>query len=53
MGLSSATVKRQCDRGEIASIVISDRGDRRIPVSEVYRLLEDAQANRTGQGFND
>jgi hypothetical protein len=44
--LSDATVKRKCDRGEIACIVVSERGDRRIPASEVSRLQAEAEANR-------
>jgi hypothetical protein len=47
--LSVATVKRLCDRGAIAHIVFSERGDRRIPASEVDRLLTEADANRLGQ----
>lgn len=47
--LSVATVKRLCDGGELAHVVVSERGDRRIPTSEVGRLLEEAHANRIGQ----
>ena len=44
--LSTATVKRLCDAGDIAHVIISERGDRRIPASEVDRLLAEAQATR-------
>jgi excisionase family DNA binding protein len=44
--LSVATVKRLCAAGEIAHVVVSDRGDRRIPASEVTRLAVEAEANR-------
>jgi len=44
--LSVASVKRMCDAGQIASIVVSDRGDRRIPASEVDRMLAEAEQNR-------
>jgi excisionase family DNA binding protein len=47
-GISPTTVKRMCDRGEVAHIVISDRGDRRIPYREVERLLAEAEATRVG-----
>lgn len=46
-GWSVATTKRKCDAGEIAYVVISERGDRRIPASELDRLLAEAQANRS------
>lgn len=45
-GLSPATVKRLCDLGEIAHVVVSPRGDRRIPRSELRRLLDEAEAKR-------
>jgi excisionase family DNA binding protein len=47
--LSVATVKRLCDVGEIAHVVVSERGDRRIPATEVERLLAEAQANKVGR----
>jgi excisionase family DNA binding protein len=47
VGLSPATIKRLCGQGELAYVVISDRGDRRIPASEVDRLVAEAQANRS------
>jgi excisionase family DNA binding protein len=47
-GISQTTVKRMCDRGEVAHIVISERGDRRIPYREVERLLAEAEATRIG-----
>jgi excisionase family DNA binding protein len=46
VGISGATVKRKCDKGEIAFIVISDRGDRRIPRTELLRFLAEAEENR-------
>jgi excisionase family DNA binding protein len=45
LGVSPATVKRRCDRGQLACLVVSDRGDRRIPSSELTRLRAEAQAN--------
>ena len=45
--LSVATVRRLCAAGQIASVTISDRGDRRIPVSEVSRLAGMAESNRS------
>jgi len=47
-GISPTTIKRMCDRHEIAHIVISERGDRRIPYREVDRLLAEAEAVRLG-----
>ncbi len=47
--LSVPTVQRMCDRGLIAHIVVSDRGDRRIPASELDRLLAAAEASRGAQ----
>ncbi|MCP4308604.1 MAG: helix-turn-helix domain-containing protein [bacterium] len=47
--LSVATVQRMCGRGLIAHIVVSDRGDRRIPASEVERLLAEAEGARSSQ----
>jgi hypothetical protein len=44
--LSTTTVKKACDAGLLAHVVVTSRGDRRIPVSEVYRLLAEADANR-------
>jgi excisionase family DNA binding protein len=44
--LSVSTVKRMCDKGQLASIVVSERGDRRIPRAEVERLLTEAESNR-------
>ena len=44
--LSTATVKRLCDAGEIAHVRVSDRGNRRILASEVDRLRGEALANR-------
>jgi excisionase family DNA binding protein len=44
--LSRATVRRMCVSGAIAHVVISPRGDRRIPSSEVDRLRLEAEANR-------
>jgi len=44
--LSPATVRRLCSAGDLASVVVSDRGDRRIPSSEVTRLLDEAFSNR-------
>lgn len=46
--LSATTIRRMCDRGDLAAIVISERGDRRIPWREVERLLAEADATRTG-----
>ena len=46
--MSPTTIRRMCDRGDLASIVISERGDRRIPWREVERLLTEADATRTG-----
>lgn len=45
--VSIATVKRMCDRGELACIVVSERGDRRIPAAELDRLLHQAAVNRS------
>ena len=47
--LSPPTVRRMCQRGDLAHVVVSDRGDRRIPVSEVGRLLDDAEQARSGE----
>ena len=47
--LSETTIRRMCDRGDLASIVISERGDRRIPWREVERLLSAAEANRAAR----
>lgn len=47
-GISPTTAKRMCARGQVAHIVISDRGDRRIPAREVDRLLAEADASRSG-----
>lgn len=44
--LSVSTVKRMCAKGELAHVVISERGDRRIPRRELDRLLGWAEANR-------
>jgi excisionase family DNA binding protein len=44
--LSQATVKRLCDSGRLAHVVLSCRGDRRIPSSELDRLLAEAAAKR-------
>jgi excisionase family DNA binding protein len=44
--LSISTVKRMCDKGELAHVVISERGDRRIPRQELDRLLGRAEGNR-------
>jgi excisionase family DNA binding protein len=44
--LSTATIRRRCQAGEVASIVVSTRGDRRIPASEVDRLHSEAAASR-------
>lgn len=44
--LSTKTVQRMCDEGLLAHIVVSDRGDRRIPKSEVDRLLAEAEGTR-------
>lgn len=38
-----------CVRGEVAHVVVSERGDRRIPASEVDRLLDDAEQARSGE----
>jgi excisionase family DNA binding protein len=46
LGVSDQTVKRMCDRHEIAHITISSRGDRRIPSSELDRLLDLAESRR-------
>ena len=48
--LSVATVKRLCDTRQIACLVVSDRGDRRIPATEVSRLLGKAELNRVALG---
>jgi excisionase family DNA binding protein len=47
LGVSKATVKRACDAGRLAYIVITERGDRRIPASEVDRLRAEADAKRS------
>ena len=47
--LSTATVKKLCDSGNLAHVVLSGRGDRRIPASELDRLLIEADANRLRQ----
>ena len=44
--LSTTTVKKLCDAGILAHVVVTGRGDRRIPVSELNRLLAEADANR-------
>jgi len=50
VGLSTSTVKRLCEAGTIASVVISNRGDRRIPTSELERLRSLAEASRDNRG---
>ena len=45
--LSASTVKRLCDAGKIAHVKLSPRGDRRIPISELDRLLTEAEMVRT------
>ena len=45
--MSVATVRRLCDRGELAHVAISRRGDLRIPLNELDRLLSEAERNRT------
>ena len=45
--LSATTVRRMCKVGLLAHIVISERGDRRIPASEVDRMLDRAVQHRT------
>jgi excisionase family DNA binding protein len=47
--LSPPTVRRMRVRGEVAHVVVSERGDRRIPASEVDRLLDDAEQARSGE----
>ena len=44
--MSTPTVQRLCSQGRIAHIVISERGDRRIPRTELSRLLEEAEEVR-------
>jgi excisionase family DNA binding protein len=44
--LSTTTVKKLCDEGALAHVVVTGRGDRRIPVSELNRLLAEADGNR-------
>ncbi len=44
--LSGTTVKKLCDEGLLAHVVVTGRGDRRILASEVSRLLVEAAANR-------
>ena len=51
--LSATTVKRLCDEGHVAHVVIPGRGDRRIPATEVSRLLADAEANRRTLAASD
>lgn len=47
--VSTATVKKLCDGGQLAHVVLSRRGDRRIPASELDRLLAEADGKRLGQ----
>jgi predicted site-specific integrase-resolvase len=49
LGVSAATVKRRCNRGQLACLVVSDRGDRRIPSSELARLRAEANANLSAE----
>jgi excisionase family DNA binding protein len=49
--LSQATVKRLCDSGRLAHVLLSRRGDRRIPASELDRLLTEAETNRLREGL--
>lgn len=42
-GLPIWHVRKMLKSGELAHIVVNGRGDRRIPVSEVDRLVEQAQ----------
>ena len=49
VGLSDATVKRLCDSGKLAHVIVSSRGDRRIPRSELARFLREAEENRKGE----
>ena len=44
--VSISTVKRMCSKGQLAHVVISERGDRRIPRKELDRLLIWAESNR-------
>jgi predicted site-specific integrase-resolvase len=46
LGVSAATIKRQCAKGLVAHIVISERGDRRIPRTEIDRIRIEAESNR-------
>ena len=46
LGISGKTVTRLCDLGILAHVTLSASGMRRIPVSEISRLLAMAQGNR-------
>jgi len=42
--MSEDTVRRMADRGEIRSIRMGARGDRRLVAADVYKLRDDMQA---------
>lgn len=50
LSLSAATVRRMCRNGTLESLVVSARGDRRIPLSEIGRLVDQASVSRRTDG---